>query len=442
LVTAARLCAARITATLTAGLAASQFTVAPTAGLATSQFTVAPTAGLATSQSPSRRPPALAALQFTVALTAGLATSQSPSRRPPASPPRNSPSRRPPASPPRNSPSRRPPASPPRNSPSRRPPVAAWLPVALTAGHPTSRFTAAPPPASPPRNSPPPRPPASPPRKFTAAPTASLAASRLAAALTAGLAASHRHALPGALGRPGRRHPLVLNVDMLLIPQPCPHASRLPRAASGTASPPSTLRLTRLRQLQHRPVVLHEPTDAKQNRAMAPHAPIHKCSCRIRPVHPQADRRRLWYRDDVRCITGTAGFIGGVIMRSGRVGRLVRRTAKLPATELTPPARVIGRPDRGLYSRRRAVGAADAVDGLVRLESKRRANRNAHISIATGGLAGLRWTSTHKEMSSPTRISRWWAAPSAARRFGIGCGERRAAPQMVWRRWAIMSSWR
>src|SRR5216117_4530443 len=45
------------------------------------------------------------------------------------------------------------------------------------------------------------------------------------------------------------------------------------------------------------------------------------------------------------CITGDGRFIGGVIMPGLRTAsdELVRKTSKLPATELTPPTRAIGR---------------------------------------------------------------------------------------------------
>jgi type III pantothenate kinase len=67
------------------------------------------------------------------------------------------------------------------------------------------------------------------------------------------------------------------------------------------------------------------------------------------------------------CITADARFIGGVIMPGIRTAsdELVRRTAKLPATELTPPERVIGKRTEGT-SGRGAVGSADAVDGIIR----------------------------------------------------------------------------
>ena len=46
--------------------------------------------------------------------------------------------------------------------------------------------------------------------------------------------------------------------------------------------------------------------------------------------------------------------------------QLTRRTAKLPATELSAPARVIGRRTEECIQAGVLFGAADAVDGIVR----------------------------------------------------------------------------
>src|SRR6266513_3651035 len=68
------------------------------------------------------------------------------------------------------------------------------------------------------------------------------------------------------------------------------------------------------------------------------------------------------------CITGDGRFIGGVIMPGVRTASdaLIRNTAKLPATELTPPERVIGRRTEECIRAGVLLGAAEAVDGLVR----------------------------------------------------------------------------
>src|SRR4029079_12131678 len=67
------------------------------------------------------------------------------------------------------------------------------------------------------------------------------------------------------------------------------------------------------------------------------------------------------------CITADGRFIGGVIMPGLRTSadQLARRAAKLPATELTPPERVIGRRTEECIRAGVLFGAADAVDGIV-----------------------------------------------------------------------------
>src|SRR6266516_6256464 len=91
------------------------------------------------------------------------------------------------------------------------------------------------------------------------------------------------------------------------------------------------------------------------------------------------------------CITGDGRFIGGVIMPGIRTASdaLIRNTAKLPATELTPPAHVIGRRTEDCIRAGVLLGAADAVDGLVRRIKAEWPNGNAPQVIATGGLASL-----------------------------------------------------
>jgi len=91
------------------------------------------------------------------------------------------------------------------------------------------------------------------------------------------------------------------------------------------------------------------------------------------------------------CITGDGRFIGGVIMPGIRTASddLVRKTAKLPATELTPPARVIGRRTEDCIRAGVLWGTTDAVDGLVRRIKAEWPGKKAPHTIATGGLAGL-----------------------------------------------------
>lgn len=91
------------------------------------------------------------------------------------------------------------------------------------------------------------------------------------------------------------------------------------------------------------------------------------------------------------CITGDGRFIGGVIMPGIRTASddLVRKTAKLPATELTPPPRVIGRRTEDCIRAGVLWGTADAVDGLVRRIKAEWPGEKTPQTIATGGLAEL-----------------------------------------------------
>jgi type III pantothenate kinase len=91
------------------------------------------------------------------------------------------------------------------------------------------------------------------------------------------------------------------------------------------------------------------------------------------------------------CITADGRFIGGVIMPGVRTAsdNLIRQTAKLPATELTPPERVIGRRTEDCIRSGVLWGTADAVDGLVRRIRAEWPDDGTPRAIATGGLASL-----------------------------------------------------
>ena len=91
------------------------------------------------------------------------------------------------------------------------------------------------------------------------------------------------------------------------------------------------------------------------------------------------------------CITADGRFIGGVIMPGIRTAsdELVRRTAKLPAAELVPPERVIGRRTEDCIRAGVLWGTADAVDGLVRRIRAEWPGSGRPQAVATGGLAGL-----------------------------------------------------
>jgi type III pantothenate kinase len=91
------------------------------------------------------------------------------------------------------------------------------------------------------------------------------------------------------------------------------------------------------------------------------------------------------------CITADGRFLGGVIMPGVRTASddLVRKAAKLPATELTPPQRIIGRRTEDCIRAGVLFGAADAVDGIVRRIKAEWPEKQAPAVVATGGLANL-----------------------------------------------------
>ena len=89
------------------------------------------------------------------------------------------------------------------------------------------------------------------------------------------------------------------------------------------------------------------------------------------------------------CITADGTFIGGVIAPGVQIAgeSLFRRTSKLPATELIPPAKVIGTRTDECIRAGVVLGAADSIDGLVRRIKKEWPRKTAPYVIATGGLA-------------------------------------------------------
>jgi type III pantothenate kinase len=91
------------------------------------------------------------------------------------------------------------------------------------------------------------------------------------------------------------------------------------------------------------------------------------------------------------CITADSRFIGGVIMPGLRTSsdQLTRRTAKLPATELKAPARVIGRRTEECIQAGVLYGTADAVDGIVRRVRAEWPGGGSPRVVATGGLASV-----------------------------------------------------
>src|SRR5918996_1864913 len=91
------------------------------------------------------------------------------------------------------------------------------------------------------------------------------------------------------------------------------------------------------------------------------------------------------------CITADARFLGGVIMPGLRTAadQLTRRAAKLPATELKAPPRVIGRRTEECIQAGVLFGTADAVDGIVRRIRAEWPDSRPPRVVATGGLAAV-----------------------------------------------------
>src|SRR6266480_1466198 len=89
------------------------------------------------------------------------------------------------------------------------------------------------------------------------------------------------------------------------------------------------------------------------------------------------------------CITSDGVFFGGVIAPGVQTAleTLVRRTSKLPATELVVPPNVIGRRTEDCIRAGVMFGQAEAIDGLVRRIKKSWPRKQEPIVVATGGLA-------------------------------------------------------
>ncbi len=89
------------------------------------------------------------------------------------------------------------------------------------------------------------------------------------------------------------------------------------------------------------------------------------------------------------CITAEGVFLGGVIAPGVLImaETLIRRTSKLPATELVLPKRVIGRRTEECIRAGVMYGAAESIDGLVRRIKAEWPRPEKPLVIATGGLA-------------------------------------------------------
>lgn len=91
------------------------------------------------------------------------------------------------------------------------------------------------------------------------------------------------------------------------------------------------------------------------------------------------------------CITADGVFIGGVIAPGIRTSAdtLIRRTSKLPATELAVPPRAIGTRTEECIRAGVMFGTADAIDGIVRRIKAEWPTAFTPRVIATGGLAEI-----------------------------------------------------
>jgi len=91
------------------------------------------------------------------------------------------------------------------------------------------------------------------------------------------------------------------------------------------------------------------------------------------------------------CVTADRRFIGGSIMPGLQTSaeQLIRKAAKLTATELVAPSRAIGRTTREHIQGGVLFGTADAIDGMVDRLRREWPTDQVPIVIATGGLASL-----------------------------------------------------
>ncbi len=89
------------------------------------------------------------------------------------------------------------------------------------------------------------------------------------------------------------------------------------------------------------------------------------------------------------CITADRRFIGGVIAPGLQTAasQLVSKTAKLPATDLTAPAHVIGRRTEDCVRAGVIFGSVESTDGLVRRIKGEWPTDRVPFVVATGGLA-------------------------------------------------------
>lgn len=91
------------------------------------------------------------------------------------------------------------------------------------------------------------------------------------------------------------------------------------------------------------------------------------------------------------CITGDGIFLGGVIAPGMYTSAetLIRKTSKLPATEIVPPKHVIGTRTEECIRSGVLYGTAESIDGIVRRIKEEWPGKKVPLVVATGGLADM-----------------------------------------------------
>jgi type III pantothenate kinase len=89
------------------------------------------------------------------------------------------------------------------------------------------------------------------------------------------------------------------------------------------------------------------------------------------------------------CITADGVFLGGVIAPGMYTSAetLIRKTSKLPATEIVAPKKVIGTRTEECIRSGVLYGTAEAIDGIVRRIKEEWPRKQTPFVVATGGLA-------------------------------------------------------
>ena len=89
------------------------------------------------------------------------------------------------------------------------------------------------------------------------------------------------------------------------------------------------------------------------------------------------------------CITADGVFLGGVIAPGVHTSAetLIRKTSKLPATELVAPKKTIGTRTEECIRAGVIFGAAESIDGIVRRIKAEWPGGKVPLVVATGGLA-------------------------------------------------------